>query len=136
MLEMFDPKDGTLRISRLVMLDAAVLSLVGWLIVSHLLPAYLTMLVTSPALLIANFAVFWKAYQRRRVPRVTGRLSKLMWLPAVVFTIASVAEIASWIQSPDIRSTIQAIVGLALAGWSWFLVVYHMNAKREDEPQR
>lgn len=129
----FDPKDGMLRIiSGLVIFDAAILSLLTWLIVHNIVPLYATALVTYPVLFVANFLVIWRAYTRRKAEQGTTKLARLMWLPAIVFTGAGVVAIVTWFQNPNIRSTFQAILGTVLAGWMWFLVAYHSRAGRES----
>jgi hypothetical protein len=126
-----DPKDGTLSIAWLVVLNAALLSLVTWLVVRRDLPPYFTTL-TVPVLFTLDCVVIWKAYRARRLPKRTTRLAKLMWFPASVFTASGVVAIVYWMRNPDIQSTVQAIGGIALAGWMWFLVVYHRRAERID----
>jgi hypothetical protein len=125
-------KDGTLSIYRLVILDAAIILLLGWLIGDDVVPLRLTALIAYPALLISNFLFVWKAYREHRLPKRTKKVSKRTWSGAIVFTVAAVVAIIYWIRSPDIRSTVQAIVGIALAGWAWFLVVDLGRPKRED----
>jgi hypothetical protein len=126
-----DSKDGKPRISRLVILNAVALSLLTWLIVRRGVPLYFTTL-TAPVLFIVDFVVIWRAYRRDRLPGRTTRLSKLMWFPALVFTASGVVVIVYWVRNPDVRSTVQAIGAIALAGWTWFLVVDHRRTKRVD----
>jgi hypothetical protein len=127
-----DSKDGTLSIYRLVILDAAIILLLVWLIEDNVVPVRLTSLIAYPALLIFNFVFLWKAYREHRLPKRTAKLSKRMWSIAVVFTAGAVVEIVYWVRSQDVRSTVQAIVGTALAGWMWFLAMALNRPKRED----
>ena len=127
-----NPKDGTLKISRLVILDVAIISLLTWLIVRDIAPLYLTTLIAYPVLFIANFVVIWKVYRTHRPPQRSTRLSTLMWFPAILFTASGSVVIVNWIRNPDVWSTLQAVAAPVLAGWMWFLVAYHRRAKREN----
>jgi hypothetical protein len=127
-----DSKGGTLSIYRLVILDATIILLLGWLIADNVIPLRLTALIAYPALLISNFLLVWKSYRKTRLPKRTKKLSIRTWSGAVVFTAAAVVATIFWIRNPDFRSTIQVIVGIALAGWSWFLVLDLRRPKGED----
>jgi hypothetical protein len=131
-MSIFDSKDGALSIYRLVILDVAVILLLGWLTGNNGLPLQVTSLIAYPALLILNFVLFWKAYREHRLPKRTKKLWKRMWFGAVVFTAAAVVEIIYWIRSPDVRSTVQVIIGTALAGWMWYLDLSPRGPKGED----
>ena len=52
----------------------------------------------------------------------------LLRLAAVVFTVGGVFEIAACVQVLDVRSVIQAVLGVILAGYFWFLV--HVDRTR------
>jgi hypothetical protein len=125
-------KDGTLSIFRLVILDAAIISLLGWLIEDNVLTLRLTTLIAYPALFILNVVLIWKAYRGHKLPKKTKKLLKRTWFVALVSTAVAVVAIIYWIRSPDVRSTVQAIVGITLAGWAWFLVMDLRRPKRED----
>jgi hypothetical protein len=131
-MSILDSKDGTLSIYRLVILDAVIILLLGWLIADNVVPLRPTTLIGYPALLIFNFVFLWKAHCGNKLPKRTTKLPKRMWSVAVVFTAAAVVEIVYWIRSPDVRSTVQAIGGTALAAWMWYLAVDRRPAKRED----
>jgi hypothetical protein len=132
-VSIIDSKDGTLSIYRLVGLDAAIILLLGWLIGNNVVPLRVTTLIAYPALLIFNFVFFWKAYRQHRLPKRTKKLSKRMWSVAVVFTVAAVVQIVYWMRSPDVRSTVQVIIGTALAGWMWYLATSLKDAKRRED---
>jgi len=128
----FDLREGTSTILRLIILDAAVLSGLIWLIVHDVVPLYITTLITYPLLFVVNFVVIWRAYGRRQAPRKRTKLGRLIWLPVIVFTASGAMTVVSWARSPDVRSSVQAIIGTLLAGWMWFLVAYHSRTGRES----
>jgi len=127
-----DSKDGTLSVYRLVILDAAIILVLGWLIGNNVVPLRLTALIGYPALLILNFVFLWKAHRERKLPKMTAKLTKRMWSVAVMYTAATVVAIVYWIRSPNVRSTVQVIIGAVLAAWIWYLTLYPRRAKRED----
>jgi hypothetical protein len=127
-----DSKDGTLSIFRVAILNAAIILPLGWVTGDGLVPVRLTMLIAYPALLIFNFLFFWKAYREHRLPKRTTGLSKRRWLGTSVFTVAALIELIYWIRNPDVRSTVQVIIGALLAAWMWYLALGLWRAKRED----
>jgi hypothetical protein len=131
-MSIIDSKDGTLSIYRLVGLDAAIILLLGWLIGNKVVSLRVTTLIAYPAILIFNFVFFWKAYRQHRLPKRMKKPSKRLWSVAVLFTVADVVQIVYWMRSPDVRSTVQVIIGTALAGWTWYLATSLRGAKRED----
>ena len=123
MLGIVDPKDGTLRMFRIVMTDVVVILVFIGLIMLHVVSLYLTVLIGYPTLFAANFLVIWKASRRRLpLPKENLGVPKLLWFAAAAFTTGSVVEIVFWVRSPDIRSTIQALGGSVMAGYFWFLI--------------
>lgn len=136
MMGIVDPTDGTLRISRIVMIDVVVILLLACLIIGHVTTIYLTALIGYPALLVSNFLIIWR-YSNRRVSSQPGgnRVSKLALFSVAVFTIANVVQIAEWVKEPGIRSATQAIGSTVLAGYIWFLVFGSRRRKKSQERQ-
>lgn len=134
MLSLVDPKNGAIRIFRIAIIDAAVISLLSWLIVIHALPMYLTTVIAIPALYIVNFLVFWKISRRHlAVAKKASEAPKVLWFAALAFTIGSIVEMVSWIRAPDFQSAVQAVVVSFLAGYIWF-VLLHLRRVNRTQP--
>jgi amino acid transporter len=127
----FSSRDYNFGILRLVLVNATTIALLGWIIQEKVVSLRLAMMIAYPLLFIFNFWAIWKARRDRSIHKPT-RTSKRMRIVAILFTSAAVIEIIFWIQGPDVRSTIQAIVGIALAGWMWYLAGYRKIAKPDD----
>jgi O-antigen/teichoic acid export membrane protein len=131
-----DRENATLGILLSVALDVVVVSLLSWLIVAHVVPVYSAALVALPTLLAANFLIIRRASRRHMDPPASGiRISKPAWFGVAAFTVGAVVQIAYWIKEPDMRSTVQAIVGILLAGYVWFLV-YRVDRFNRDRRRR
>jgi hypothetical protein len=114
MLAIVDPKDGTIRIFRIVIIDTVIISLLTWLIVLHVVPLYPTAVIGYPTLFIANFLIIRKVSKRRpALAKKPSRVPKALRFAALVFTTGTIVQLVAWIRDPDVRSTIQAI-GLRL----------------------
>ena len=126
------------RIFWMVVLDVVVISLLSWLTVAHGVPLYPTAVIVYPALFVINFLIVWSASHRETEPPTKGiRISKLAWFGVAAFTVSCVVQIVYWVREPDIRSTTQAIIGIVLAGFAWFLVyrVSRFNRDRARQDQ-
>jgi membrane protein implicated in regulation of membrane protease activity len=134
-----DPKNSTRRILWMVVLDVVVISFLSWLTVEHGAPLYPTAVIVYPALFVINLLVIWSAYHRETEPPTKGiRISKLAWFGVAAFTAGCVVQTVYWIKEPDLRSTTQAVVGIVLAGFAWFLVyrVSRFNKNRARQRQQ
>jgi hypothetical protein len=131
-----DANNWTRRILWIVVLDVVVVSLFSWLVVAHAVPLYPTALIVYPALFVANLLIFWRASRGQMAPPTKGiRISKLAWFGVAVFTVGCVVQIVYWAKEPDLRSTTQAIVGIVLAGFAWFLV-YRVSRFNKDRARQ
>ena len=136
MLDIVDPKNWTLRILGIVILDVVVVSLLSWLTVVHAVPLYPTALIVYLALFVVNFLIIWRASRRQmNLPTKESRIPKLAWFGVAAFTIACIVQLVYWIREPDIRSTTQAIIGILLAGYAWFLV-YRVSRVNKDQARQ
>ena len=131
-----DPKNSTRRILWMVVLDVVVISFLSWLTVEHGVPLYPTALIVYPALFVINLPIVWSAYHRENEPPTKGvRISKLAWFGVAAFTVGCFVQIVYWVKEPDLRSTTQAVVGIVLAGFAWFLV-YRVSRLNKDRTRQ
>ena len=91
MLGIVDPKNWTLRIFWIVILDVVVVSLSSWLTVVHAVPLYPTALIVYPTLFVANFLIIWRA--SRPQIHLPSRISKLAWFGVAAFTIGCIVQL-------------------------------------------
>jgi len=120
------------RILWVVGLDVVVISVLSLLTVGHMAPLYPTALIVYPTLFVINLVIIWRAFRQRNSASATSiRIPRLAWLGLAAFTIGCVVQIVYWIREPDIPSTAQAIVGILLAGFAWFLV-YRVTRYNKD----
>jgi Na+-translocating ferredoxin:NAD+ oxidoreductase RnfE subunit len=111
------------RILWIVLLDLIIVSVLTWLLMTHVVSLYPTLVIVYPTLLVINFLAIGRASHRRNSPpRKDGRMIKLAWFAAAVFTAGSIAQIVFLIGEPGIRTTTQALLGMLLAGYAWSLV--------------
>ena len=103
-----------------VLVDAAALGLVSWLYVRRVLSIYSILLIVA-VMCAGTFVVAWRVALRRG-PVVGIRVSKLAWLGVAAYTLAAIGALINWVVQPSIRSGVQALVGICLAGCVWWIV--------------
>jgi hypothetical protein len=121
MLGLIDPKRGTLRLYRLLILDAVAVSLLIAINILGHVALYPSIALGFFGLFVVNFLIVRRVF-RQQPPQMWSRVPGLLWLAAVVFTAASIAAIVACVRKPDLPSTIQAVVAVLLVGYIWFLV--------------
>ncbi len=123
----------------MVVFDVVVISFLSWLTVGHGVPLYATAVIVYPTLFVINFLMIWSVYHRETDPPTKGiRISKLEWFGVAASTAGCVVQILYRVKEPDLRSTTQAVVGIVLAGFAWFLVyrVKRFNKNRARQGQQ
>ncbi|HET6142999.1 MAG TPA: hypothetical protein VFE02_05790, partial [Candidatus Acidoferrales bacterium] len=120
-----------------VIFDAVVVSIVVTLDMFRIVPLYPFGLVGIAALFASNVLILWRSNRRPEYSRVkTGRVLKWLWLGVAAYTTATIAMIVSWIREPNIKSASQIIIGIALAGYLWFLADrYRQKRNGSDAPK-
>ena len=103
-----------------VLVDAAVLGLVSWLYIRRTLPVYAVLLVVA-ALFVGTAIVVWRVAPGRG-PVAGIRVSKLAWLGVAAYTLAAVGGVINWLVDPSVRSGVQALVGICLGCFAWYIV--------------
>jgi hypothetical protein len=132
-----DPKDGKLRIYKIVILDVVVISFLTWLVLSHVASLILVAIIGYPTLLVTNVIVIWRASQRRvSLPGKTSYMSKLALFALGLYTIGSVVETYYWVKEPNLITTIKALLGILFAGYGWFLVRYFSRRNKDQVGQK
>ena len=110
-------------IGRLVLVNTVIIGVICWLIVANIAPPYPMAPVGVILLLGIDYVVIWRAFcwQGANVDQ-PGKVPRLAWFAAFVFTIACLVELVYWSLKPDLRSTAQTIIGVSLAGYIWYLI--------------
>lgn len=132
----FDPGRKNPKILYLVIVDAVAVSLLSWFTVTDVIALYPTAAIASAVLLVINVLILRLASDSQpRYPRKGIEMPKMLWFGVGAFTAGAVVEIAFWVRQPDTRSAIEAIVGIVLAGYVWFLV-YRVRRFNKDRHGR
>jgi FtsH-binding integral membrane protein len=117
MFGLIDPERRTLRLHRLLILNAIAVSLlVAATVIGHIAPRWIVIGVFG--LYVLNFLIVRRASREKRANRVPI----LGWVAAFAFTASAVAAIVAFIRNPGLPWAIEAGIAVLLVGYIWFLV--------------
>jgi len=106
MLGIVDPKKGTLRLSRLLILNVTALLVLSGLVAFDAIRPYPWMPIAVFALFVVNLVVVRRSHwQRLVVSDGRRRAVKLLLLPACVFTPAGIVAIVIWVRKRVAQSS-------------------------------
>jgi hypothetical protein len=129
MIPAFNREIGGARILSVILIDCAAIAILSWLVVRRDISLYPLGVIGFASVIAITFAFLYRRPVEPLTPsRSSSSRSRLLRLAAIVFTVGGVVEIAACVQVLDVRSVIQAVLGVILAGYFWFLV--HMDRAR------
>jgi hypothetical protein len=127
MLGLTDPKDPAPRLFRLVAVDVSVVLAVTTLVQLKVIALRPWAVACLLLLFILNFiitrTIFLKAINTSSWIGGAQRARRLLWVPALAFTLAWVVAALGWVRRPDIPSGVGLVVGILITSYIWFLLI-------------
>jgi len=102
--------------------DVAVLWIVMWLVIRHVVAERPTLFATFPILLVSNFLIIRRSAKGQLPPR-RPRVPVLAWIGLGLYTVSALFWVGTFVIHPSREAGVGALLAASLAALFWWLML-------------